>query len=384
MPEFDVIVVGAGPAGSTAARELAAAGARVLLLDRAAFPRYKPCGGGISLRTARLLPFPLDSVVEDRVSLLDVSYRGRWRFLRDSGEPFAYMVMRDRFDALLVEHARAAGAEFRPGTRVEEAGEDSRGVFVRSGSFRARGRFLIGADGANSRVARAVGLGRGCDECAAWELELSIPADRWRARAIIELGYSPWGYGWLFPKGSGASVGLLLPTGASKSLRGEGERLLRRLGLEHAEVTIAQGHKIRLRRKGVPIASERVALAGDAAGMADAFVEEGIAYAIESGRLAAKAALRALGSSGTMRPYECDVDREIQPELDAARTIAYMFYGVLRRAPGPWLTAARYAPFLWHAFFAVMRGESTYAREVERVPLLPSIARRLMDRRCRN
>ncbi|MBE0611258.1 MAG: FAD-dependent monooxygenase, partial [Dehalococcoidia bacterium] len=101
MSRFDAIVVGAGPAGSTAARELAASGARVLILDRAEFPRYKACGGGIPLRTERLLPFPIDSVVEDSVSLLDVALRGRQRFVRDSGTPFAHMVMRERFDALL-------------------------------------------------------------------------------------------------------------------------------------------------------------------------------------------------------------------------------------------------------------------------------------------
>ena len=377
-----MIVVGAGPAGSTAARELAAAGVRVLLLDRAVFPRYKACGGGVPIRTARLLAFPLDSVVEDTVSLLDVSYRGQWRFIRDAGEPFAFMVMRDRFDSLLVDHAQSAGAAFRSGTNVDEVQAGSDGVRVQSGSFRATASYLIGADGANSVVARAAGLGRGCDECAAWQLELRVPSRQWRSRAIIELGYAPWGYGWLFPKAAGVSVGLLLPSGAARSLRTEGDRLLRRLGLDDAEVYIAKGHKIRLRRRGVPIASDRVALAGDAAGMADAFVEEGIAYAIESGRLAARAAIRALGSGGTLRPYESEVERVIQRELDAARTIAYMFYGVLRRAPRPWLLAARSAPFLWNAFFSVMRGESTYAREVERVPILPQAARQLMKRRC--
>jgi len=80
MSRFDVIVVGAGPAGSTAGRELAAAGARVLLVDRANFPRYKSCGGGIPLRTARLLPFPIAGVVEDEVHRLGVSFRGRWAF----------------------------------------------------------------------------------------------------------------------------------------------------------------------------------------------------------------------------------------------------------------------------------------------------------------
>ena len=80
MAQFDCIVVGAGPAGSTAARELASAGARVLIVDRAEFPRYKACGGGIPLRTEKLLPFPIDSVVEDSVGLLRVAHNGSGDF----------------------------------------------------------------------------------------------------------------------------------------------------------------------------------------------------------------------------------------------------------------------------------------------------------------
>ena len=77
MSRFDVIVVGAGPAGSTAARELAAGGARVLVVDRATFPRYKACGGGVPLRTERMLPFPIDSVIEGSVRAIAVSGRPR-------------------------------------------------------------------------------------------------------------------------------------------------------------------------------------------------------------------------------------------------------------------------------------------------------------------
>ncbi|MDZ7727047.1 MAG: FAD-dependent monooxygenase [Dehalococcoidia bacterium] len=171
MNDFDAIVVGAGPAGSTTARELAAAGARVLVLDGAQFPRYKACGGGIPLRTERMLPFPLDSVVEDSVHLLDVAWKGRLGFTRDSGEPFAHMVMRDRFDALLLEHAQRAGAEFRPGSRVR--GLERNGVHtVRTeDGFTASAPFLVCADGAHSPVGKMAGLGGDIAECAAWEVE---------------------------------------------------------------------------------------------------------------------------------------------------------------------------------------------------------------------
>ncbi|GIW13935.1 MAG: hyaluronate lyase [Tepidiforma sp.] len=381
MPEhFDAIVVGAGPAGSTAARELAAAGARVLLLDREHFPRYKACGGGIPRRTARVLPFPLDPVVEDEVSLLDIAWRGRCRFVRDSGEPFAAMVMRDRFDALLLDYAQRAGAEFRQGSPVRTLEAAPAGVSVTTeGGFSAGAQFLIAADGAHSPVGKMAGLGAGLAECAAYEVEVRAPAHRVRANratAFIELGFRPWGYAWVFPKAEVLSVGIVLPPDQAGTMKQQVSAYLQRLGLGGAPVDISRGHKIRFRRGAERIADDRVLLAGDAAGLADEFTQEGIFYAIESGRIAARAVLRALAGQAPLFAYQRDIDRELMPELRAARLIAHMFYGMLGRFPGPWLLATRALPYLWDAFFAVQRGESTYAREVHRVPILPAMAQR--------
>ena len=381
MTRFDAIVVGGGPAGSTTARELAAAGARVLVLDRAEFPRYKACGGGIPLRTEKLLPFPVDRVVEDSVSLLRVSHKGAARFVRDSGEPFAHMVMRDRFDALLLEQARKAGAEFRPGTAVREVSLNGR-VTVRAEGFEAEADYLVCADGGHSPVGKMVGLGEGIAECAAWEVEVRAPAIRQRAyrgTALIELGFKPWGYAWVFPKAEVLSIGIVLPPEQAGSMKEHVRAYIDSLGLAGAEVDIARGHKIRFRRGDERIANERALLAGDSAGLADEFTEEGISYAVESGRLAARNVLRGLGG-GIITGYQRDVNREIMPELKAARRIGFMFYGMLRRAPGPWMFASSHFPYLWDAFFAVQRGESTYAREAARIPLLPGIAGRMLDR----
>jgi len=380
MATFDVIVVGAGPAGSTAARELASSGARVLVVDRAEFPRYKACGGGIPLRTEKLLPFPIDSVVEDSVSLLQVSHRGESRFTRDSGAPFAHMVMRERFDALLLKHARKAGAEFRPGTAVRAATANGAVRITGESGFEAEAAYLVCADGAHSPVGKMVGLGDGIAECAAWEVEVRAPAAKlraYRSTALIELGYRPWGYAWLFPKQNVLSIGIVLPPGQAPDMKDHVRAYVERLGLGSAEIEMARGHKVRFRRGHETIANDRALLAGDSAGMADEFTEEGISYAIESGRLAARNVLRALDGGGLER-YQQDIDRELMPELKAARQISYMFYGMLRRAPKPWMFASAKVPFLWNAFFAVQKGESTYAREAARIPVLPGLADRAL------
>src|SRR5437763_14450472 len=117
MRAFDVAIVGGGPAGSTAAYRLATAGKRVLLVDRATFPRDKPCGGGVTLRAARLLPFSIEPVVEDRVERLECRLRYGPRFVRRARSPLALMTQRRRLDHFLLEQAATAGADVRDGLR---------------------------------------------------------------------------------------------------------------------------------------------------------------------------------------------------------------------------------------------------------------------------
>src|SRR5436309_8622821 len=111
MAAHDVAVIGAGPAGSTCAYRLARAGARVLLLDRARFPRDKPCGGGVTGRAARLLPFSIDPVVEHVVTAVDLRLRYGKTLARGDGRPLVYMTQRKRLDHFLVEKAVEAGTE---------------------------------------------------------------------------------------------------------------------------------------------------------------------------------------------------------------------------------------------------------------------------------
>src|SRR4029077_2154314 len=101
MPTYDVAIVGAGPAGSTAAYHLATAGARVLLLDKATFPRDKPCGGGGTGRAARLLPFSIEPVVEDTVDRLECGLRYRHRFMRRARAPLGYLTQRRQIEPFL-------------------------------------------------------------------------------------------------------------------------------------------------------------------------------------------------------------------------------------------------------------------------------------------
>ena len=115
MKRFDAIVVGGGPAGSTTAYRLAEAGASVLLVDKARFPRDKPCGGGITLRAVRQCPVDVTPVVEEWVDAVELRFRYGDSVVRRSRQPFVWMTQRRRLDAFLLDAARERGAEVREG-----------------------------------------------------------------------------------------------------------------------------------------------------------------------------------------------------------------------------------------------------------------------------
>src|SRR3954447_17426093 len=164
MERFDAIVVGAGPAGSTAAFRLSRAGARVLLLDRERFPRDKPCGGGLTYRAVRQVarsvppgggprPVSVGPVVEDTVPRFQLGSRYGRSFERRSDEPLILMTQRRRLDAHLAEQAAAAGADFRDGVRATALETDEQSVTVRFGGSAASAPVAIGADGVNGLTA---------------------------------------------------------------------------------------------------------------------------------------------------------------------------------------------------------------------------------------
>jgi geranylgeranyl reductase family protein len=321
MSRYDVIIVGAGPAGSTAAYRLAEGGADVLLLDRARFPRDKPCGGGVTGRAARLIPFRIDPVVEQVVSFVDLRLRYGRTYARGSGRPLVYMTQRLCLDHYLAERAAEAGAEFRDGVRVTKV-ENGDGVAVTADGERIEAQALIGADGVNGITARALSLGG--NTTVGVGLEGNLPhtktnAARYEGRVALEFGIVPGGYGWVFPKGNHVNVGV----GAWGS---EGPRLrdhLRRLCAEHRvsleDLEDVRGYRLPLRSPKATLARGRALLVGDAAGLIDPVSGDGMYEGFLSSKLASDAVLDLLaGRERTLDPYGPRLAGELATHLWAS------------------------------------------------------------------
>jgi flavin-dependent dehydrogenase len=160
VERVDALVVGAGPAGSAAAIHLARAGARVLLAEKASFPRDKPCGGGLTGRALKAIPVDPSPVVERDVDRFRLRLRYGSSFARRHDEPLIRMTQRLRLDAFLAEEAARAGAELREDARVERLEVHPTGVTARVAGSEVRADVVVGADGANGVVARSAGLGK--------------------------------------------------------------------------------------------------------------------------------------------------------------------------------------------------------------------------------
>jgi geranylgeranyl reductase family protein len=345
-----VAIVGAGPAGSTAAYHLATAGASVLLLDRATFPRDKPCGGGVTGRAARLLPFSIEPVVEDVVDRLECGLRYRHRFTRRARGPLAYMTQRRRLDHFLLQKAAEAGAEVRQGETADARELDA--------------RIVIGADGCNGSSAKQLGLADGVVHGVA--LEANYPHEpRYAGAMVLEIAVVRGGYGWIFPKGDHVNVGVGGNGEEGPKLRAELRRMCEAYGVDPDAARETRGYRLPLRLPGTRLARGRTAVIGDAAGLVDPFSGDGMYEAFLSAKLVVDAALDVLaGRAESLDAYQAAVERRIAPLTRAGWGAKRAF----ERFPRTTYALAR-LPITFRALEKLLQGELSEpaaARGIER------------------
>lgn len=368
---WDLVVVGGGPAGLSAAHAAARAGVRTLVVERATHPRYKTCGGGLIGLSLAEVTDRIEVPAHDRVDQVTVTRDGRREFTRRHSGPILEMVRRDEFDDRLRAAAVAAGAEVREGVAVRAVEQDPDEVRLRLADGEViRARTVVGADGSSGITARHVGVTfRQVD--LGLEVELPVPPaerERWRGRLLLDWGPVPGSYAWVFPKGERLTVGVIASRGEGERTRAYLRDFLARLGLSGVTPEHDSGHLTRCRAADSPLRRDRVLVAGDAAGLLEPWSREGISYALRSGRLAGEAV-----AAGDLAGYAREVDRLLVPEMRAGHRLLEVFerrpdvfHGLLATPPG------------WRMFVRFCLGQASFAETLSRRPVRAGLA--LLDR----
>ncbi len=337
---FDVIVVGAGPAGATAAKVLGDAGIETLLLDKAEFPRDKPCGGGISARVMQRFPYltgALAGIPAKWISKVYFESPDGSAVDYQSNEPLYVMIRRCEFDHVLFSLARA-GVEFESALVRKIVFQDDGAVVsvdVAGEPREYRCQIVLGCDGANSVVARAAGLrtGRVQSEYAIDMMEETPYEDlNLRDRDRMHVYYriqGQYGYGYVFPKAQHVNLGVGFKLDYYLSqLRGRHYSYHQAFTEELKSRGLLEGESNERHFRAFPLPisgplkrtyAARALLAGDAGGFVNAFTAEGIYYAMVSGEHAGQAAAKAIRAGrfdgSGLRQYESAWRREIGLEL---------------------------------------------------------------------
>jgi geranylgeranyl reductase family protein len=357
-------VIGAGPAGATAAFALAARGLKTIILEKSQLPRYKTCGGGLLPKAIRLLNANLDSVTEHQSHEIEFALSSRLRFRVSRSEPIITMTMRDKLDMLLTQRAIDAGACLRC-CEVIDVKPHVDHVILLTRDDEIQARFVIAADGANSTIAKKAGFANHARVAAALEYEVHVSsADHERLSHLTRFDFIvPRGYAWVFPKASHLSIGVLATQPSGINLRKIIDAYMSDLGIDRPLLVERHGFVIPLhpRKK---FASSRILLTGDAAGLADPITAEGISNAIHSAQLAAA----AIGD-GNLSPqevssrYERSIKTEILPELKWAKRLATLLYEMPRLRN---VLFALHGQKLAEVMMQIVTGEKTYSALISR------------------
>jgi geranylgeranyl reductase family protein len=286
---YDLIVVGGGPAGSAAGQRAAALGLNVLLLEKATFPRYKPCGGALSAQALSYIGGIPDNLVENEIYGLRVRYKNQTvEVCKD--KKVATLTSRVLFDNYLLGKARASGTEVRF-EKVVNFSEEEGYVRVTTNQEIYSTRFLIIAEGAHGNLKHAIRSRDNKDQygvCMVAQVQTSdeqqckVPA----GMLEVEFGIASLGYGWIFPHNTYCSVGIGGIAHNMKNVKKRFNDYVAHHGL--SPDSVPRGHCIPAGGITRKLSGKRTLLCGDAGGFVDAFFGEGIAYAIRSGQLAAE------------------------------------------------------------------------------------------------
>ena len=325
VPPYDVIVVGAGPAGSATVRECSRQGKSVLLLDKAEFPRDKPCGGGGTARARDLLPFDVSPVVEQTIDRVRFNFRQTARITRHSDRPLAHLTQRRRLDAFLLEQALEKGVTLRERARVREVHQDSDPISVRTSDETFRGRAVVAVDGCAGRTARLAGVETVCRNQIALEDNLHLGKDElseWQETIGLHAAWWKEGCGWILPKSDRLDIGAAGWKLGHAVLRRSLARLAQFYGCAREAVEDTKRNPIPWRAASSPPERGRLQLVGAAAGLVNPISDEGTFAAFWSGTTAARHLARVVaGEARDRHGYRPAVQQRLGSDIEGSQRL---------------------------------------------------------------
>lgn len=360
---YDVIIIGAGPSGTSCAYNLKRFNpdASVLLIDKAEFPRYKPCGGGVSPEVQNYFDFDvtegIDSVCDEVVMVANQ------REITSKQFPL-WMVRREKFDKFLLSKAQSKGVRFIAGCTVTDIkrGDSESAVFTDNhGEFSAK--FVILAEGGRGKLAKKLAIATNLTVLAA--LEYEHYTKELDGKLYIDFDYNDSGYAWNFPKSDGLSLGI---GGFLKGQEKGNVGLPKRLGDYSSQFDVAEldkqhlhGHPILLYSGRQQLVHGNIVLIGEIAGCVDPLTAEGIRPAIKSGFLAAKVLAYCVRENKpkALANYDLAFHKEIGSDFYYARIMAYFLNKNLKRIL-PMISTQSAV----NGFMSVFSGKTTYKEKI--------------------
>lgn len=347
---YDAIVVGGGPAGSTAAYLLQNMGHSTVLIDKCSFPRPKLCGGLITQKTINIIervfnatPSTLqkDGIIDYVSDHYEIYNKNKPQLQKNADIPF-YFVKRNNYDEYFLRRAEGAGVTVLEGEGVVDFIPRIQKVRTESGRI-LHARFVIGADGVHSRIRSF--FPNYCFNQQEWKknlasaIEISIDRDRIRQfsdvdHPILFFRNIRWGYAWLFPNSDRLLLGI---AGLNQKNRGEFSTIFRNftasIGLDDIETPL-QGWALPYGNFVRRPVFARTLLTGDAGGFADPYLGEGIFYAHRTGELAAWAIHRSISNdSDAEELYLKALGKSVFPEMEYAKFIRSFFFSINEKIP---------------------------------------------------
>jgi geranylgeranyl reductase family protein len=363
MYNFDVIIAGAGPAGSSAALLLSQKGVKVLVVDKAQFPRYKTCGGGLVGRTSQFLPLDFSEIAERSCYSADIfDSRSSFHFNVKKSKPVILMTMRKDLDWFILSKAKMSGAAVIDNCEVFDILNKPGYIEVETSKGKFISKFLIASDGASGIISKKSGWQNDTVSAPAVEYEVYVKDsvfDIFNNSARFDFGIFPEGYSWVFPKKNHLSIGSAFMKKSRRNLHNITMEYLKLLKINEPLKVEKHGFFVKLNPTAKKFARKQILFTGDAAGFADPLTGEGISYAILSGRLAASAIIES-GFNAELAEYfyTKSVNNKILKELYCAKILWTLVYGFPKvRA----LLFRLYGQKLSNAVTSVMNGERTYS-----------------------